>query len=110
MNTGEFFEIKKELVLVMNRYKFKSLIDSVSISLNASTEEEYNEICKPKIENAYESMLNFAKDCKNSGINVSMSIVTGFDNVHNVDVKACENICKSIGAKFRNREFIKNGY
>ena len=90
--------------------EFKGLIDSVSISLNASTEKEYNEICKPKIENAYESMLSFARDCKNAGMDVSMSVVTGFDNVHNIDVKACEYICKKIGANFRNREFIKNGY
>ena len=90
--------------------EFKGLIDSVSISLNASTEEEYNEICKPKIENAYKSMLNFAKECKIADIDVSMSVVTGFDDVHNIDIDACENICKNIGAKFRNREFIKNGY
>ena len=90
--------------------EFKNLIDSVSISLNASTEKEYDEICKPKIENAYQSMLNFAKGCKTAGFDVSMSIVTNFDDVHNIDVSACEEICKSIGAKFRNREFIKNGY
>jgi len=90
--------------------EFKGLIDSVSISLNASTEKEYNEICKPKIENAYESMLSFAKECKNAGMDVSMSVVTGFDDVHDIDVNACEDICKKIGANFRNREFIKNGY
>jgi hypothetical protein len=39
--------------------EFKGLIDSVSISLNASNKEEYNDICKPKIENAYGAMLDF---------------------------------------------------
>ena len=90
--------------------EFKGLIDSVSISLNASTEKEYNEICKPKIENAYESMLDFAKECKKAGIDVSMSVVTGFDDIHKIDINTCENICKNIGARFRNREFIQNGY
>lgn len=90
--------------------EFKGLIDAVSISLNASTEDEYDEICKPKIPNAYESMKSFAKSCVNNGMDVSMSVVTGFDKIHNIDVTECENISKSLGAKFRNREYISNGY
>ena len=90
--------------------EFKDLIDSVSISLNASSEEEYNDICNPKIENAYESMKNFAKSCKDAGMDVTMSVVTGFDKTHNIDVKKCEEISQNLGAKFRNREFITNGY
>ncbi len=90
--------------------EFKGLIDSVSVSLNASTEKEYNDICKPKIENAYNSVKDFVKAYKSAGIDVSMSIVTGFDDIHNIDVKECENIAHSLGAKFRNREFIANGY
>jgi len=90
--------------------EFKGLIDSASISLNASDSKEYNEICKPKIENAYEAMKDFTKSCKNAGMEVSMSVVTGFDNIHKIDVKKCETIAKDLGAKFRNREFITNGY
>lgn len=90
--------------------EFKGLIDSVSVSLNASTKDEYDEICKPKIDNAYEEMKAFAKSCVEAGMEVSMSVVTDFDDVHNIDVPKCEEIAKSLGAKFRNREFIKNGY
>lgn len=90
--------------------EFKGLIDSVSISLNASNEEEYDEICKPKIKNAYKSMLDFTKSAKAAGMDVSMSIVTGFDKIHNIDIQKCEQIANSLGAKFRNREFITNGY
>ena len=90
--------------------EFKGLLDSASISLNASTEEEYDDICNPKISNAYEAMLDFAKSCIKSGIKVSMSVVTGFDKIHKIDVQKCEEIAKSIGADFRNREFITNGY
>ncbi len=90
--------------------EFKGLIDSVSVSLNASDEDQYDEICKPKIKNAYDAMLDFAKSCKAIGIDVSMSVVTGFDKIHNIDVKKCEDIATSIGANFRNREFITNGY
>ena len=90
--------------------EFKGLIDSASISLNASDEDEYDEICKPKIKNAYEEMKKFAEDCVKAGMDVSMSVVTGFDKIHNIDVQKCEKIASTIGAKFRNREFITNGY
>lgn len=90
--------------------EFKGLIDSVSISLNAPTESEYNEICKPTIDNAYKEMKNFAKSCKDAGMNVAMSVVTGFDKKHNINPEECEKIAKQLGATFRNREFITNGY
>ena len=90
--------------------EFKGLIDSVSISLNASNEADYNEICKPSIENAYNAMKDFAAACKSAGMEVAMSIVTGFDNIHNINVDECRNIANNIGASFRNREFITNGY
>lgn len=89
--------------------EFKGLIDSASISLNASTPEQYDEICNPKIENAYEEVKKFIKACVEAGIEVSTSIVTGFDE-REIDIDACEEIAKSLGAKFRNREFITNGY
>ena len=90
--------------------EFKGLIDAVSVSLNASSEDEYDEICKPKIPNAYQAMQDFAKSCVKAGMDVSMSVVTGFDKIHNIDVQKCEEIAKSLGAKFRDREFITNGY
>lgn len=90
--------------------EFKGLIDSVSVSLNASNPTEYNEICNPKIDNAYEEMKNFTRACKSVGMDVATSIVTGFDDSHIIDIKKCEEISNSLGAKFRNREFIKNGY
>ena len=90
--------------------EFKGLIDSASISLNASSEKEYNDICKPKVNDAYKSMLDFASECVKQNIDTTMSIVTGFDDSHNIDVDMCKNIAEKIGAKFRNREFITNGY
>lgn len=90
--------------------EFKDLIDYASISLNASDEIEYNEICKPKIKDAYNAMKDFTSSCKRAGIEVSMSVVTGFDNIHNIDIKKCKEIADSLGANFREREFISNGY
>ena len=90
--------------------EFKDLLDEASISLNSDNSEEYNEICNPKIENAYEEVKKFITDCNNAGIKTYASIVTGFDNKHNINVKNCEKIAHELGAKFRNREFITNGY
>ena len=90
--------------------EFKGLIDAVSVSLNASCEKDYDEICKPKIKNGYEEVKKFIKAGSDAGIEVTASVVTGFDKIHYVNVEECEKIASSLGAKFRNREFIENGY
>ena len=90
--------------------EFKKLIDSASISLNAANAEYYNEICNPKISNAYEEVKKFVTACKSAGIDVTTSVVTGFDNIHDIDVNKCQEISENLGAKFKNRKFITNGY
>ena len=90
--------------------EFKDLLDEASISLNSDNELEYNEISKPKIENAYEEVKNFIKSCHDAGIKTYASIVTGFDEKHKINVENCEKIAKELGAEFRNREYISNGY
>ena len=90
--------------------EFKGLLDEASVSLNSDNSDEYNEICNPKIENAYEEVKKFIKACTDAGIKVTASVVTGFDKEHNINTENCEMIAKSLGAKFRNREFIPNGY
>ncbi len=89
--------------------EFKDLLDEASISLNSDNSEQYNEICNPKIENAFEEVKSFIKACNDAGIKTVASIVTGFDE-REINVENCEKIAKSLGAEFRNREFITNGY
>ena len=89
--------------------EFKGLLDEASVSLNSDNAEQYNEICKPKIENAYEAVKDFLKCCKKAEIKTYASIVTGFDE-REINVENCEKIAKELGAEFRNREFITNGY
>lgn len=89
--------------------EFKDLLDEASISLNSDNSEQYNEICQPKIENAYEEVKKFISACNEAGIKTVASIVTGFDE-REINVENCEKIAKSLGADFRNREFITNGY
>ena len=89
--------------------EFKGLLDEASVSLNSDNSEQYNEICQPKIENAYDAVKDFLKCCKEVGIKTYASIVTGFDE-RKINVENCEKIAKELGAEFRNREFITNGY
>ena len=89
--------------------EFIGLLDEVSVSLNSDNAEQYKDICKTKIENAYEAVKDFIKSCNDAGIKTYASIVTGFDE-RKIDVDNCKKISKELGAEFRNREFITNGY
>lgn len=90
--------------------EFKDLLDEASVSLNADNAYDYEEICRPKISDAYDSVKDFIKACNKAGIKTYASIVTGFDKKHNINVENCEKIAHELGAEFRNREFITNGY
>lgn len=87
----------------------KGLIDEFSVSLNGSTKEEYDELSQPKFDEAYEEMKKFIKACSDDEISVVASVVEGYKGRH-LDLEKCEEIAKSLGAKFRVREWIKNGY
>lgn len=85
-------------------HKFKGLIDVISISLNAKNAEDYNNICHPIYgEKAYESILEFAKQCKKY---VKEVIFTVVDTLPKDDIEICRNIADEIGVKFRVRHFI----
>ena len=90
--------------------EFKDLLDEASVSLNADNSDDYDEISRPKIKNAYEEVKKFIKSCSDAGIKTYASIVTGFDKKHNINAENCEKIAHELGAEFRNREFISNGY
>ena len=87
----------------------KGLIDEFSVSLNGSTKKEYDELSQPRFDEAYEEMKKFIKACSDEGISVVASVVEGYKGRH-LDLEKCEEIAKSLGAKFRVREWIKNGY
>lgn len=87
----------------------KGLIDEFSVSLNGATKEEYNELSQPKFDQAYEEVKKFIKACSDENISVVASIVEGYKGKH-LDLNKCEEIANELGAKFRVREWIKNGY
>ena len=89
--------------------ELKGLIDEFSVSLNGENEQEYNELSKPNFEGAYEEVKNFIKACASADIIVTATVVEGFKGRH-LNLKKCEQIANSLGAKFRVREWIENGY
>lgn len=89
--------------------EFKGLIDEFSVSLNGATKEEYDELSQPKFNEAYEEVKKFIKACADENISVVASIVDGYKG-RRLDVNKCAQIAADLGAKFRSREWIQNGY
>lgn len=78
------------------------LIDAVSISLNASDEEEYLAVTRPEFgKGSYDAMLEFAKECKKMIPHVTMSVVGG--SISPISERRCADIAKGLGAFFRVR-------
>jgi len=82
----------------------KGLIDTVSISLNATNAEDYNKVVRPKFGIiSYEAMKSFTKDCTNYVPNVIMTVVdvvTGKE-----EQNLAKEICDSLGATLRIRPY-----
>lgn len=89
--------------------ELKGLIDEFSVSLNAPTEDEYNELSQPKFPQAYEEMKKFIKACHDENVEVVASVVDGYKG-RRLDIEACEKVASELGAKLRVREWIVNGY
>ena len=89
--------------------ELNGLIDSLSISLNAENADVYNKVSMPTIENAYEIVKDFIRKSVEEGFNTTATVVTHYKN-YAVDVQKCIEITKSLGAKFRERPYIENGY
>lgn len=86
--------------------QLKGLIDTISISLNASTAEKYYEITRSRYGlEAYEDMLDFAVECKNYVPNVVLSVV---DCIGREEIEACKQVCKERDLTLRVRPFEKN--
>ncbi|MBE6870561.1 MAG: TIGR04100 family radical SAM protein [Ruminococcaceae bacterium] len=84
--------------------KLKGLIDTVSVSLNATNKDDYFKVVRPKFGiDSYDAMLSFTKDCVEYVPNVVMTVV---DVVTSAEEQALSReICESLGATLRIRPF-----
>ena len=78
--------------------------DTISISLNAPTAEKYNELCNPSFgEKSFDALLQFARDCKETGVNLKFSLV---DVIPKEDIAACQVLSDRMGIPLRVREYV----
>nr|WP_285903199.1 TatD family nuclease-associated radical SAM protein [Alkalimarinus sediminis] len=75
-------------------------VDSLSISMNAQTEDVYNIHCKPGLENSWQGMMDFVAEAPKYIDDVT---ATAIDGLEGVDVVACEKLANNLGVKFRKR-------
>lgn len=84
--------------------ELKGLVDTVSISLNTPSKEDYLKVVRPKFgAQSYDAMLRFAKDCTANVPNVVMTVVDVVTSKE--EQEQCRKICEGIGAKLRVRPF-----
>jgi len=75
-------------------------VDKISISLNAHDKATYNLMCKPKLENAYKTVLAFIKEAKME-FDTEITAVA----IPEVDIEKVEEIARNLGVKFRRRAY-----
>ena len=82
---------------------FKDLINTVSISLNASNAEEYLKLTRNRFGiESFDAMLKFTISCKAYVQNVVMTVV---DCIGQEEIDACKALCDTIGVPLRVRHF-----
>ena len=88
-------------------YKLEGLIDTVSVSLNATNKEDYFKLVRPKFGiDSYDAMLSFTMDCTKYVPNVIMTVVDEVTSKE--EQEKSREICESLGAKLRVRPYEKN--
>ena len=87
------------------------LIDKISVSLNADNSELYGKLsrCRFDFNLAFENVKIFISECQKHGIDTTATVVDGFGD-YNVDIEKCRKIAESLGAKFKIRRWLSQGY
>ena len=80
----------------------EGLIDTVSISLNAGTEKEYLAVTRPKWDNAFSAMQQFAVDCRQYVKQVMFTVV---DVIPKEEIEAAQQVADSLGIPLRVRKY-----
>lgn len=82
--------------------EMEGVIDRVSISLNASDEDEYLDITRSRFgEGSYDAVLDFIKECRKRIGGVTVSVVGGSISPESEDL--CSRIAEDLGVAFRVR-------
>lgn len=77
-------------------------VNKLSISINAHNESLYNEVCRPKLKNAYKGVLEFIELAKQE-LETEITAVI----IPEVNIKKVEKLAKEKGVNLRKRPFNK---
>lgn len=77
-------------------------IDTISISLNASNKQKYNDLCKPFNEEIFDYIIEFIKESKKYIKEVWVSVV---DIIDKEEIQRCRDLAKELGVNFRVRAY-----
>lgn len=78
-------------------------IDSISISLNASNAEAYNEVTRPSFGPvAFDAMIAFSKECKQYMNEIKLSVV---DTISPEEIEASKAVAAELGIPLRVRNY-----
>lgn len=83
-------------------YLLEGLVDTVSISLNAGTEQAYMAVTRPKWDNAFAAMQQYAEDCKRF---VSQVMFTVVDVIPQAEIEAAQAVADQLGIPLRVRQY-----
>lgn len=80
-------------------------IDAVSVSLNEVTSEKYDKITRNIFQGqAFDSMLNFTRECVKYCDDVRMTVV---DIISKEEIAEAKKVCESTGARLTVRKFVR---
>lgn len=84
--------------------RFKGVVDSFSISLNAPNAKRYNEITRPSFgEAAFDEMLRFSADVRDLGIKTSFTVV---DVITSEEISECTKLAEEMKIPLRVRKYV----
>ncbi len=84
--------------------ELQGLIDTVSVSLNATNAEDYNRLCRPRFGiGSFDAMLAFTKACVPYVPNVVMTVVDVVTSP--AEQEKSRQIAESLGARLRVRPY-----
>lgn len=83
-------------------------MDVVSVSLNNCTADKYLSVTRSVYGiQAFDGVLDFAKCCKDIGLNVIFTVV---DVIGEKDIANCKKLCDNIGIPLRVRKYVADNY
>ena len=77
-------------------------VDCVNVSLPAINAKDYERICRPGIDNAFESVINFIEDMRHYVSEINLAVPAGQPEV---DVKGVQDLARKLEIGFQQRKY-----